>query len=1028
MEKNYTITHLHSDLSNGTTNIDSVTKFHEYIEKAKELGMKAIAFSEHGNIYNWVKKKETCEKYGLKYIHGVETYVTESLEDKIRDNYHVGLYAKNFEGVKEINKMISIAHDRKDGHYYYSPRITFDELINTSDNIIVTTACTGGFFGKCEDDHLVRRFIAFLVKNKHRCFLEVQHHDTVEQKDHNEYILSIHKEYGIRLIAGTDTHALNKKHAEGRIMLQKSKGVHFDNEDGWDLVMRSYDEVLKAFISQNVLSYNEIVEALENTNVLADMVEEFTLDRSNKYPKMSDNPYRDLVNKINDGLEKKGIKNYPNYLTEYRPRIIEELETYQHNKAIDFLLLDTKIKDHGRSIGIDSGFSRGSVSGSVVAYLIGMTDMDAVKHKLNFQRFMNKERVSLADVDTDWSPSERTLIKDYVHTLEGVYTADIITFNTIAKKGAIKDIARALDLPKGLADEINKDLEKNEESYRKQYPELFYYVDIVEGTIVSIGSHPAGVVISPIPLDEHMGLTTLKTNENPVTMINMKEVDSLNFVKLDVLGLDNVEIINNASKMAGIPRLTPDNTPDDEKVWKDMRDNATFIFQWESPNAGNYLKVLFSDETVAKIKERNKDFSYIDLFSVGNGAIRPAGASYRDSLAKGIYRDNGHEALNEFLAPTLGYLVYQEQIIEFLNVFCGYTMGEADIVRRGFSKKTGTDEHIPRIKEGFIKTMKERYNVDRDRAEELVENFLQIIHDASDYLFSLNHAVAYSWIGYVCGYLRYYYPLEFITASLNNVKDKSTENVADKTASIIEYAISRGIKFHEIKFGYSKADYAYDKETFSIYKGVSQVKYLNGEVAEELYELKDRNYDNPIDLFVGIMELTSATSRQIDILIQLNFFSDFGKDKYLYELWQLFKKRYKKTHKDKTKIARIEEITASALDIPNEQYSITEKILLQLEYMEYSSVVVPSLPANVAIVSGVNGQYSNKWVSLYRPHDGTTDLVKLSSNLIDKYEIKVGSRMRTDEITWKNKSRQVNGEWVKLEEKEPHLTKFTIIE
>lgn len=323
--------------------------------------------------------------------------------------------------------------------------------------------------------------------------------------------------------------------------------------------------------------------------------------------------------------------------------------------------------------------------------------------------------------------------------------------------------------------------------------------------------------------------------------------------------------------------------------------------------------------------------------------------------------------------------------------------------------------------------MKKKYGTPEHESEVIVENFLQVIHDASDYLFSLNHAVVYSYIGYACGYLRYYYPLEFITASLNNVMNKSTENVPEKTASIIEYGISKGIKFHDIKFGYSRANYAMDKDTFSIYKGVSQVKYLNETVAEELFELsKTKTYDSAIDLFIDIIEKTSCTSKQIDILIQLNFFSDFGKDKYLYLLWQLFKKRYKKTHKEKTKLARIEEIMST--EIPNEQYSISEKILSQLEYQDYSSIVVPSIPANIAMVINVSEQYANRWVTLYRPHDGTTDMVKLSYNLIEKYGIKKGSKLRCDEVTHKNKTRLIDDKWVRLDEKEPHLTKFTLIE
>ena len=186
----------------------------------------------------------------------------------------------------------------------------------------------------------------------------------------------------------------------------------------------------------------------------------------------------------------------------------------------------------------------------------------------------------------------------------------------------------------------------------------------------------------------------------------MKSIDAQNYVKLDILGLDNIQLINETCKLANIERLTPENVDDNDiNVWKSIRDDNLLIFQWESDSAGAFLKTLLSDETIAKIEAKNPNFRYMDLLSMGNGAIRPAGASYRDALANGEFRDNGHEALNNLLSSTMGYLVYQEQIIFFLNQFCGYTMGAADIVRRGFAKKTGTEQLIPRIKQGFIDTM-----------------------------------------------------------------------------------------------------------------------------------------------------------------------------------------------------------------------------------------------------------------------------------------------------------------------------------
>lgn len=1016
---NYTITHLHSDISSAVTNIDSVTKFTDYIEQAKAWGMTAIAFTEHGSVMSWVKKKETCEKYGLKYIHATEAYLTESLDNKIRDNYHVCLYAKNFDGVKELNKMLSIANNRRDGHYHYVPRITFEELYVTSDNIIIATACTGGVF-RSENEDLKNEYVEFLQRNKHRSFLEIQHHNTEEQKKHNELILKLHSRYNIPIIVATDTHALNETHIKGRDILQKAKNIHFKGEDGWDLVMRSYDEVVKALQIQGVLTQAQIIEGLENTNKLANMVEEFELSRSPKYPKLYENPLDELKKRINKGVKEKKVNKKVNYKSEYLPRIYEELETYIHNDAVDFLLLDSDIKDYARSNGVFCGYSRGSVSGSLIAYLIGMTDVDSVKFNMNFQRFMNKERISLADVDSDWEPNQRDFIKKHIYEMHGVYCADIITFNTIALKGAVKDVARALGYSVDIADQINKQIDTNEREMRNQYPDIFEYVDIINGTIVSIGSHPCGTVVSPIPLDENMGLCSLSTNENPITMLNMKEIDSLNYVKLDILGLDNIEIINETCKMAGIERLTPDNIVDDEKVWLDIRENTAFIFQWESDSAQAYLKQLFSDETVNKIKKLNPNFKYIDLFSVGNGAIRPAGQSYREELAKGIFHDNGHEALNSFMSPTLGYCVYQEQIINFLNQFCGFTMGEGDVVRKGFAKKLGTEQFIPRIKSGFIQTMKEKYNVTEEESEQLIVSFLKVIEDASSYLFSLNHSLPYSYIGYACGYLRYYHPLEFITCALNNVMYKNTDTVDEKTEKIINYGINKGIKFEEFKFGYSKSKYMCDKETMTIYKGMKSIKYLNEKVSDELYELSKNNYNDPIELFIDIIEKTSCNARQIKILIMLNFFSEFGEGKYLLNLFELINKRYDKKHKDKTKQARLEEIRNT--EIAKEEFKPSEIIAAQKEYLGYATYKDEKYNPLVGVITDISNQYATRWIDVYFVKNGKTKQFKIKYSIIQELELKTGDMIYIKDFEKRPRKKLVNGKWVNGDVQDFHIT------
>lgn len=1055
---NYVVYHLHSDLSNGITNVDSVTKYKEYVDYAASLGMRAMAFSEHGCIFEWVHKKEYIEQAGMKYIHAIEAYLTEDTdaEDKHRDNYHCVLIAKNYDGVKELNKMVSKSFNRNDYHFYYMPRITFEELFNTSDNIIVTTACIGGVLNR-GNDATKQRFMKFLIANKDRCYLEVQHHNCNDQASYNKILYAISQKTGIPMIAGTDTHCLNEEHVEGRKILQKAKSVFFSDEDGWDLTFKTYDELIDAYKTQGALPEDIYKQAIENTNAMAERIEEFKLDYSHKYPKLYSDSETVLKKKIVKGIKDRGIDGYNNF-NEYKKKIQYELETYKHNGAVDFLLLEEDYKTALKKQGVSYGYSRGSVSGSVIAYLLGITEVDSIKYNLNFERFMNKERVSLADVDTDWSKKDRYKVREYLFNKNGLYCCDIVTFNTIALKGAIKDVGRALGLTvdetQTISDAVYLDENKKDcidDFYISKYPELFKYVDIVKGTIVSIGNHPAGLVVSPYPVDEWFGLCSTKTNENMISQINMKEIDSLQFVKLDVLGLDCVGLINETCDLAGIPRITPDNISfDDMKVWNEIREDNTMIFQFESSYAGDYLKQLFSDETIAKIKEKNPNFSYIDLMSMANGAIRPAGASYREELAEGKYRDNGHEALNEFLAPTLGYLVYQEQIIEFLHSFCGYTMGEADVVRRGFAKKTGTDKFIPKIKEGFIKTMKEKYRVEKEESEKLIENFIKVIIDASSYLFSNNHAVPYSFLGYVVGYLRCYYKLETVTTALNiYAEDK------DKCLEILAYAKRHGITLQPVKFGKSGAEYTMDKKTNSIYKGVSSVKFCNVQIANELMELSKNKYTNFVDLLGDIKDKTSMNSRQLNILTGLNFFSDFGKNQYLLNVIDVYdkfssvkviaKKKMEELglseylmekYSEKETAAQYRGIDNDGLikelcnRIENKSMNIVDQVKFDLEHLEYTDYVNEKMADDYYIVVSfiTYKDPCRPSVVLRKICNGEEIKTRIKQSKIFK-ESPFGlySILKVDEFAHVYKKKKIGDAWVDSDELEDVLEQYEVM-
>lgn len=1058
MPDNYVVFHLHSDLSNGITNVDSVTKYKEYVDYAASLGMKAMAFSEHGSIFEWVHKKQAIEAAGMKYIHAIEAYLTEDTDanNKHRDNYHCILIAKNYDGVKELNKMVSKSFDRSDHHFYYMPRITFEELFATSNNIIVTTACLGGVLNKGGIE-TKKRFMKFLVSNKDRCYLEIQHHNCEEQAVYNKMLYTISIKTGIPLIAATDTHCLNKVHVEGRKILQKAKNVFFSDEEFWDLTFKTYDELVAAFAKQGALPEEVYMQAINNTNIMADSIETFELDYSKKYPKLYADSEGVLKKKIAEGIKRRGIDKYDNF-DEYKKKIKYELETYKHNGAFDFLLLEEDYKTALKNNGVSFGYSRGSVSGSVIAYLLGITEVDSIKYNLNFERFMNKERVSLADVDTDWSKKDRYKVREYLFNKDGLYCCDIVTFNTIAMKGAIKDVGRALgmtpDETQVISNAVYLDDNKHDaidDFYIEKYPEIFKYVDIVKGTIVSIGNHPAGLVVSPYPVDEWFGLCSTTTNENMISQINMKEIDGLNFVKLDVLGLDCVGLINETCDLAGIDRITPDNISfDDDKVWQEIREDNTMIFQFESDYAGDYLSQVLSDETVAKIKEKNPNFSRIDLMSMANGAIRPAGASYREELAAGKYRDNGHEALNEFLAPTLGYLVYQEQIIEFLHRFCGYTMGEADVVRRGFAKKTGTDKFIPKIKEGFIKTMREEYGVNEDEANHLIENFLKVIIDASSYLFSNNHATPYSFLGYVVGYLRCYYKLETVTTALNIYMEDG-----DKCLEILQYAKRNNIDIKPIKFGKSGADYTMDKSENAVYRGVMSVKYCNAQIADELMELSKNKYSNFIDLLKDIKDKTSVNSKQFAILIKLNFFSDYGKNKYLLNIVDIYDKFASVKVLAKSKMEQLgisdylmvkyaEKETKSqwrGIDndglinelcgrLKDESLNVVDQVKADIEFLSYTDYVNTDMSDDYYIVTDYTTYKDSAKPSLVlrRIHNGEEVRCRIKQAAIFKAQpFGQFAVLRVPYFTSVFRKKLVDGKWVDSNEKELLLEEYEVI-
>lgn len=569
---NYVCYHLHTEQSL----LDSCTNYKLYVDKAKELGQKAICFTEHGNIYSWLEKKMYCDKSGIKYLHGVECYLTKGLQEKVRDNYHTILIAKNYNGIKEINKLCYVA--TQPDHFYYKPRITFDEFLNISPNVIKISACLASPLNRMRKGALDFDENILMAYD----YLEIQPHiNSNEQKEYNIWLVNMSNKYHIPLIAGTDTHSLNQYKSECRTILQLAKKIEFTNEDEFDLTYKSYDELVEMFRRQGVLSESVYINAINNTNIMADSVEDFQIDTSLKYPilygkKDEETLWETLRNKLRS-KEDNGIIDIRQH-QEYVDRINEEMRVLKKIGMTGFMLFMSEMISWCWDNNIPVGFCRGSVGGSMVAYISDIIDVNPFTWHTMFARFANEYRTEVGDIDVDISPDQRPLVYDYIINRFGTEkTAYILASGTVSDKGCIDEIGRALyyrdkDSPYTLdmVKQIKKEYEQNAEETRKKYTDLFYYFDGLNGTVVSQSMHPAGIVASPINLIENYGCFVNSEGQR-ILYINMEEVHESGLVKYDILGLRNIQIIRDTCKLANIsyPKSHEINW-NDENVWRDM--------------------------------------------------------------------------------------------------------------------------------------------------------------------------------------------------------------------------------------------------------------------------------------------------------------------------------------------------------------------------------------------------------------------------------------------------------------------------
>lgn len=1009
--------HVHTELSL----LDSTTNYKKYIDLCVQHGIPALGITEHGNMFNWYKKYQYAQKNGIKLIMGCEVYLTETLAEKVRDNYHTVLLAKNSDGFSELLQLISTANDPE--HFYYDPRITFDEFLNVSDNIISTSACLASPLNRLDRSNSYYEQLATKYT-----YYEIQPHKAKDQIEYNKHLYELSKAFNKPLILGTDTHSATEFDAECCDMVKTGQKFEYDDY-GLVLTFWEPDALYETYKYQEIPK-DAYQRAIQNTLELQN-IEKLTFDTSVKYPDLYENADEMLDGMVWDFYRDKIDKGIFPDTHERRDRLNEEIPVFKKQGMSSFMLFMSELVRWCHSNDIPTGFCRGSVGGSFVAYVLDIIDLDPIKWKAIFSRFVNADRISLGDIDIDFAPEDRDTVYDYIYNRFGIdKTAHILTLGTAQEKKAIETICRGIypDMPNDKRVQLAKTI-KNEliilrnkytecynelsgkdekelcflkheeylenipekyqtefksvysefESLVQKYPDVFHYYRTTKGTILNKGKHASAIVASPITLANNIGLCM--NDGNWVTQLDMEELHDLNYVKYDILGLKNIGIIKQTYKL--INQQSPKSHEidwEDPWVWEDIITSRAGIFQFEGDYAFSLLKQIKPEK--------------INDMSLCNAALRPSGKSYRHRLMAREINYNPSEEIDKLLADNYGYLVYQEDTIRFLSDICGLTGAEGESVRKFIAdkKRDKLQPFLPKILEGYCNYSSKP----REEAEEEAKRFLQIIEDSARYQFGYNHSTGYSMIGYMCAMLRYYYPTEFLTAFLNCAQNDDDIQMGQELAQI------EGIKILPIQFGKSQDVYMLDSETNSIYKGIASIKYMSATVAKELYHLAKTKPETLTTLLFSVHENTSCDMRQLEILIKLGFFPEvYGSMKKQLQLFQLWRnkklwqrKQFNKkeanelgltpliigfsneTEKLYNNIDIYGFLKAYEMSLPNDDFTIYKKISFQQELLGYIQYVDENMPRGYVYVTDIDTRYSPR-AQVYGLKSGKSMTVKI---------------------------------------------------
>lgn len=972
----------HSSIFTPDTHIQMV----EYFNRAKELGHNTYFTTEHGfggDIFEAVKLSNKEEFRDIKVIFALEGYIVPNPLEKDNSNYHIMLIARTDKARKKLNKINSRAN--KEG-YYYRPRLFLEDLLKLDkDDIYITTSCVAGII---RDEIGINQIFIPLYKHFGKSILlETQTHNEEIQMKHNKLALELSKKYELNIIHGNDSHYIYPKQSKHRLEYLKGKGITYGDEDTFILDYPDYETIVERYKIQGALNEEQIHEALSNT-LIFDNCEEVLLDKTIKMP----NPYPSLnpseryerlrhivFDKWKTEREKIELNQHDKYIEaiKFEMDIIKETNDVVH--TADYFLINEKITDLAinKYDGKLTKNGRGSGVSFYINKLLGFTGIDrlALNVPMYPTRFLSKSRLldtkSLPDFDFNTANPDPFIkaTKDILGE-NGCYW--MIAYGTMKESEAFRNTCRNMELPYDEYNEVAKNLDDYKDD--KKWKDIISHSETFVDSIVSVSPHPCALLIMDKDIEEEIGV--IRVGDKLCATITSTEADEWKYLKNDYLTVLVVDIINKTFELIGkevieIPELIANL---DDKVWNLYRDGiTTTLNQTDSDFATNLVK-------------KYNPTSYEEL-SAFVAAIRPGFASLLDTFINRKKYSNGVEALDRLLENTQNFMLYQESVMNYL-VWLGMPEDITYEIIKKIAKKTLKKEEIEELHSKLLANWIEKVGSE----DGFLESW-EVVENNAKYSFNASHSISVALDSLYGAYLKANYPLEYYKVVLDEYR-----NDAERTNKLVNELKYFNISLKPIKFRYSESHHTIDKSTNSIYKGIASIKHISQGLGEELYKLKDNHYDSFINLLYDIKNKTSCNTKELDILIKLDFFSEFGKIKKLLNFIPYFNglykakvvnigkfddsiesilKKYSRVTEKQFRDIDNEKILSDIWDmIKDEDIPIIEKVNYERDLLGYISYSNPDLDKRYIMVTNLDTKYSPKFTG-YCLNNGKTEEFKV---------------------------------------------------